>query len=226
MLLSQNGYSVIDSYDDCKYYRITDKLNLPLRKGNAGYVLAHFLREFHENVEPLGTTETFGYNKRQISGSSDWSNHASGTAVDANSAQHAYGKVNTFTRMELNDLRRLLADYDGVIKWGGDYRYTKDEMHFEIDRGKEEVDLVARRLKRNNTVRLFRLQPGKRNIDTYMVKRELERRGYDAGVINTYFGRGLRRGYAKWQESLGYTGLDADGIPGRASLEALGFTVI
>jgi hypothetical protein len=31
-----------------------------------------------------------------------------------------------------------------------------------------------------------------------------------------------RRGYSLWQKSLGYSGADADGIPGRASLTALG----
>lgn len=32
--------------------------------------------------------------------------------------------------------------------------------------------------------------------------------------------------YQRWQQSLGYTGADADGFPGRTSLERLGFTVV
>lgn len=222
---SQNGYSVIDTVDDCGIYKIKDGLYLPLRKGNVGYVLSHFLKRFDREVEALGRTETFGYNKRRISGSIDWSNHASGTAADANASQHAYGLSNTFTRAELNDLRELLEDYDDVIKWGGDYRYTKDEMHFEIDKGPEEVKLLARRLRRNNIVRLPRLKPGNRNIDVYMVKRALIKQGIYPGTFNTHFGVKMIIGYAQWQQSLGYTGSGADGIPGRASLEALGFTV-
>ena len=133
-------------------------------------MLAHFLTQYHSRVEPISRTETFGHSQRKISGSDEWSNHASGTAIDANSTQHAYGRVNTYSRAEEAALRDLLDDYDGVIKWGGDYRYTKDEMHYEIDKPYSEVHDLASKLRREKYVRLDRLKPGKRNLDVKMVK--------------------------------------------------------
>lgn len=225
MVDSQNGYSVIER-DEAKSYDVgVEGLTVPLRNDDAGFVLANFLRRFDNRVEKLGRTETFGYSKRQIAGSDEWSNHASGTAADANASQHPFGKVGTFTVNEVFEIRELLREYDGVIRWGGDYNGTKDEMHFEIDREYDEVKLIASIIKRKNRVYLSRLQPGNRNLDVYMVKRELKRRGFYDKPVNRYFGKSFTDAYRKWQQSLGYTGSDADGTPGRASLEALDFRV-
>ncbi|QKW08047.1 hypothetical protein HUT18_18340 [Streptomyces sp. NA04227] len=40
--------------------------------------------------------------------------------------------------------------------------------------------------------------------------------------VEGYFGTNSVDAYAAWQRSLGYSGKDADGIPGRKSLTALG----
>lgn len=76
------------------------------------------------------------------------------------------------------------------------------------------------------TVRLSRLQPGKRNSDVILVKRRLGRRGFYNGDNNNFFSEALRRAYVKWQKELGYEGKDANGIPGKQSLERLGFRVL
>lgn len=225
MAVSQNGYSVIER-EDCEVYTVkAARVNLYLRKGVCGYVLEHFARQFHHRVEPLENDQCWSYNKRLISGDNEYSNHASGTAIDLNSERHPFRESGTFSGNELITLRSLLDDYDDVVRWGGDYRYTKDEMHFEIDRPIDAVKLVAARLRKNNTVVLTRLVPGKRNIDVYMVKRELKRRGFFTGTLNKYFGASMIDAYADFQRSLGYSGDDADGIPGRSSLEGLGFSV-
>ena len=48
--------------------------------------------------------------------------------------------------------------------------------------------------------------------------------------LDGHYGTTTIAAYAKWQRHLGYTGKDADGIPGRASLTRLGdrygFTVV
>jgi hypothetical protein len=222
---SQNGYTVLSGHDACRIY-YADNAKFYLRPDDCGYVLAHFARKFDDEVEALNRSDCHGFSRRQISGTSEWSNHSSGTAVDLNATQHQYGGQHTFTNIELINLRDLMQHYDGVLRWGGDYRYTKDEMHFEINRGYEAVSLVAQRLRKNNTVSLNRLKPGKRNIDVYMVKRTLRARGYSVGTYNKYFGLALKEGYSDWQRHLGYTGAGADGIPGRTSLEKLGFKVV
>lgn len=77
------------------------------------------------------------------------------------------------------------------------------------------------------TVSLSKLQPGKRNKHILMVKHRLKKRGFiksDTKLTN-FFGGGLRAAYARFQKHLGYTGNDADGLPGKSSLEKLGFRV-
>lgn len=225
MVDSQNGYSVI-AREQCTFYdNIVPGLSLPLRPDDCGYVLAHFLRRFNQSVEPLNKGDTYGHAMRMISGSDEWSNHASATAADANSVQHPQGHTGTFTVAELQALDNLLEEYDNVIRWGGTFRTTKDEMHFEIDRAYAEVHLLTRILKRDNTLVLSRLAFGNRNLDVYMVKRALKKQGFFTGELSNYYGKGFTTAYAAFQRSLGYTGDDADGTPGVASLGALGFTV-
>lgn len=75
-------------------------------------------------------------------------------------------------------------------------------------------------------MRLSNLKPGKRNYDVQQVKGALFEKGFTGLDYNTgYFGRGVRHAYGRWQRSLGYRGKDANGIPGRTSLEELGFRV-
>ena len=61
------------------------------------------------------------------------------------------------------------------------------------------------------------------------VEKALQAKGLlDAQWVDGYFGTTTITAYAKFQESLGYTGLDANGLPGKTSLTTLGqgrFTV-
>ena len=222
MATSQNGYTVIER-DDCKFYKIAG-IDLPLRPDDCGYVLAHFARHFNREVEALGATETFGHALRQISGSNDWSNHASGTALDLNASQHPQGKTGTFAPMEQAALDLLVKQYDEVVRWGGTFRTTKDEMHFEIDKDYADVRRLAKVLRRDGVVSLVRLVPGKSNLDVYMVKRELKHHGYFSGEMNNKFTSEMRESYKALQRALGFEDADADGIPGPASLQYLGLT--
>lgn len=77
------------------------------------------------------------------------------------------------------------------------------------------------------TVALKNLKPGLRNDDVLQVKRALHHKGYSGFLVNSKkFGAGTRRAYAKYQRRLGYSGADANGIPGRNSLQKLGFRVV
>jgi hypothetical protein len=75
--------------------------------------------------------DDWGYCYRKVRGTQTViSNHASGTAIDLNATKHLLGAVNTFNKEQDKTIRRLCRKYG--LKWGGDYRYRKDEMHFEI----------------------------------------------------------------------------------------------
>lgn len=76
------------------------------------------------------------------------------------------------------------------------------------------------------TIRLSRLQPGKRNKDVLKVKNRLTKKGFSINDNKShYFGKGMKHDYKHWQKHLGYDGSDADGVPGKASLKAMGFNV-
>lgn len=102
-----------------------------------------------------------------------------------------------------------------------------DPAGINMDRFREQVKKARIQGPSVKTVRLSRLKPGKRNRDVLLVKRRLKRRGfYKADNMTNYFGTGLANAYARWQKHLGYTGMDANGVPGRTSLQKLGFRVI
>ena len=79
-------------------------------------------------------------------------------------------------------------------------------------------------------VQLTDVQPGDRNRQVKVVQAALAAEGLRPGAIDGMFGKSTTIAYALWQRRLGYSGHDADGAPGRASLTALGkkhgFTVL
>ncbi|MFA1549736.1 peptidoglycan-binding protein [Actinomadura chokoriensis] len=72
------------------------------------------------------------------------------------------------------------------------------------------------------------LTPGAK-ASVLLVERALrDRKLLDAKWVDGYFGTTTVTAYAKYQKSLGYTGVDANGLPGKSSLTKLGagrFTV-
>ena len=58
------------------------------------------------------------------------SNHSSATAIDLNATKHPLGSAGTFTTVQVALIQALCKKYG--IRWGGDYKGRKDEMHFEI----------------------------------------------------------------------------------------------
>lgn len=125
------------------------KVNLEMT--DAGFLLCDFAAWFDKNIEDIeeNQLDDWGYAERLVRGSAtDLSNHASGTALDLNAVKHPLGSVNTFTVAQRNAIREKLKEYEGVLRWGGDYVGRKDEMHFEINAVPSEVRLVADKIRR------------------------------------------------------------------------------
>lgn len=224
MAQTPNGFTVLTDREDCVEYPIKDGLTLPLAGGDYGVVLVKFLQRFDRNVETLRTDTTFGWAHRVNVNSPDvWSEHAAGTAVDANSTNHPNGATGTFSDAKVTQIRKEQDNLDGILKWGGDFRFTKDEMHFELVGTDDEINLVARRLKKENTVSLHRLEPGNRNIDVYMVKRALRKRGFNVGTYNLYYGVALTNGIKVFQAD---AKLPVTGELNRDTLKELNFRVV
>jgi hypothetical protein len=111
-------------------------VKLTIRKEIAPLLVA-VARDFDREVEPLHPGWCWGFNPKHIEGSTSWSNHAWGGAIDLNAPDHPMGKANTFTPAKRVTIRRILARYTyqgkKLIRWGGDYAGRKDDMHWEIN---------------------------------------------------------------------------------------------
>lgn len=116
-------------------------------KGDVATVLHYVARRFHAEVEPLRAGWCWGWFVKIIVGSTSISNHASGTAVDFNAPAHPLGAAGTFSTAKQAAIHRIIADCDGVVRWGGDYSGRKDEMHFEINKGAAAVKALATRIR-------------------------------------------------------------------------------
>lgn len=71
-------------------------------------------------------------------------------------------------------------------------------------------------------VRLLDVQPRKKNESVGLVQEALYKEVGLAKQVSPLFNAATKAAYAKWQKKLGYTGADADGIPGAESLRKLG----
>ena len=58
------------------------------------------------------------------------------------------GVRGTYTAAQVRAIRSILADCDGVIRWGGDYAHAPvDEMHFEINENAAAVATLAHNIR-------------------------------------------------------------------------------
>lgn len=182
---SQNGFQVIfNRHGFLREWKIpgTDR-HLVLRDGSAGFLLADFALWYHRNIEKInrGVWDEWGWAPRDIRGSDEISNHASGTAEDLNATKHPLGVGGTFMFKVRHVVRRggkrrvrriyawakihiiLRTRYRGIIRWGGDYSGRVDSMHFEINRPLPACERRAKRLMRTRQGRLvLAANPGAR----------------------------------------------------------------
>lgn len=79
-------------------------------------------------------------------------------------------------------------------------------------------------------VRLTALGPGKRNKDVEVVERRLLAKGFhkpgEPINVDGLWGNRVTDAYREWQKRLGFTGSDANGMPGHYSLRKLGLEVV
>lgn len=132
---------------DIKQFKVAGT-DIKLRCAAAcGPILAAFAAEFHKTVEPIdeGTLDDWGYAYRPVRGqTTGLSNHASGTAIDINATKHPLGKEHTFTAPQEVILQALVKKYG--LRWGGNYKTRKDDMHFEVIETPAQVKIRINKL--------------------------------------------------------------------------------
>jgi hypothetical protein len=145
-------------------------IQVTLRNGSAGFLLVHFLLWWAEVIEPLAgkVVDDWGWAIRAIRGqTTGYSNHASGTAADANATRHPLG-THTLTVIEKAKIWIRLKIYAGVLRCGAFYSGRVDEMHTELNVGPDQlalVEKVARRLMLSpRGRRVLEANPGQRAV--------------------------------------------------------------
>lgn len=146
MAVSRNDWDIIDSYSSSRLVPlrwITGKV----RSGDAHTILDALGERFNREVEPIIRSESWGYAQRDVRGNKGIvSEHNTGTAVDFNATKHPIGKRNTFSAAKQAKIRQIVRDFDGAIRWGGEWQRA-DDMHFELIGGVKKLKQVADKLK-------------------------------------------------------------------------------
>lgn len=122
-----------------------------VRKGDVMVILRYVAKEFARTVEKprKGWCWTYAF-RPNVNNPDQLSDHSSATAFDVNAPAHPNGKSGTFSAAKVRAIRKILAFCEGTVKWGGDYRFTKDEMHFGISdvTTRQDVARVADKIRR------------------------------------------------------------------------------
>ena len=121
-----------------------------VREGDVYVVLEYVATQLDARVEKAVHPGCWGfYYRANRNDPNSLSNHSSATAIDFNAPKHPNGvpTSRTWTPKQIAEIRLILNEVDGVVRWGGDYTRTPDAMHFEINAGAAAVAEVARKIK-------------------------------------------------------------------------------
>lgn len=158
---SENGWNIIP-LSETSCFDQGRNATFCLANDDVAAVFADLVDWFDDNIEPVG--EPFEVDEGKpiwaLAANSDdgsWfapqyippagvqlSNHGSATSVDINFGTHPIDKgLDTVTPEQQQKIRDKIAEYDGLIAWGGDYQGHVDPMHFELQVGKTNDDVRA-----------------------------------------------------------------------------------
>lgn len=185
MARSQNGWTVFDTAPSATTPFITGRV----RPGDVDVIFTYLGQRFNDEVEHIRKDWSWGWAKRNVRGSARViSNHASATANDFNAPAHPLGKRNTFSSKQVDRIRGILRDLEGVVRWGGDYRNRADEMHFEVIGNASAVKRVADKIRRGKAPQPWKWNP-KVVSDLALVQRQFQiAAGVREGNVQRYHG--------------------------------------
>lgn len=235
-----NGFSICSSSTIGAFKVPGTTRSLSVRREVAPLLIG-FARDFHRLVEPItiNPLDDWGYNCRKVRGRVTPSFHSAGIAIDLNATRHPLGKVGTFNARQRATIRALCKKYG--MRWGGDYRGRKDEMHFEVIVTRSAALALARRVQakpaatptakpaaaraaaapKPSPPRLAKLKYGAKNSDIVKLQQRLNQLGYHVGTADGAYGPKTRGAVAAFQRHLGWHGSDADGHMGPHTLREL-----
>ncbi len=159
---SRNGWEMEKTVDNHGHIYLRPVPGVPIagihvRIGDVETVLVHLVRRFHYEVDQVRAGEVVGWQAPEtVRASLPESNLASGTAVRIRPGHYPAGSCGNFFPLQLVVLRDILAELDGVVRWGGD-DHKVDEALFYLDVPPGDQRLTALVTK----LRDWREEPGK-----------------------------------------------------------------
>lgn len=122
-----------------------------VKGGDVAVVFTYLVRQLNARVERIShyaPGDEWGYHyKYSANTPSKLSNHSSGTAIDYNATRHPNGRRGTWSTAQVAEIRKILYELGGVVRWLYDATSVPDEMHFEIRGTATQVKAVADRLR-------------------------------------------------------------------------------
>ncbi|WP_351226848.1 hypothetical protein [Streptomyces sp. NPDC002133] len=126
---SANGWPILD---DAPSHRVEGSgRTVRLAEGDAAVILLHIARRFHYEVDGLRPADLSGHTTDRRVREAYESNHLSGSAIAIRPHAYPVGVKGGLYPNELVVIRDVLAELDGVVRWGGDAKVPK-ESHFEL----------------------------------------------------------------------------------------------
>ncbi|GHH35715.1 M15 family metallopeptidase [Lentzea cavernae] len=140
---SANGWPL--GHRDVVNHRIEGSgATIALRSGDVATVLLHVARRYNYEIATVELAHV-----SQVAGGAPFeTNYASGTAFALRPDLYPLGVKGNLFPTQLVVLRDVLAECEGVVRWGGDFKKSPKEGHFQIDvrPGSPKLAMVARKI--------------------------------------------------------------------------------
>ncbi|WP_030419382.1 hypothetical protein VM636_17495 [Streptomyces sp. SCSIO 75703] len=147
---TQNRWPVIDDSHTDTFRIEGTSVNVPLLKGDVATVLLYVARRFAYEIDMLRPGDVQGHTDHRAVGAGFESNYLSGTAIAIRPLFYPLGaqRGTGVSDLEKVVVADILADCQGVIRWGGHAKPVK-ESHFQIDvrPGDPGLASLARRIR-------------------------------------------------------------------------------
>ncbi|MEU8673797.1 twin-arginine translocation signal domain-containing protein [Streptomyces sp. NPDC048560] len=120
-----------------------------VRIGDVETVLVHVIRRFHYEVDTLRKDDVTGWRRpAEVRRGLAEANQASGTAVQIRPGHYPPGAKGGFFPQQQIVVRDILAELDGVVRWGGDDRRPDESLFYlAVKPGDQRLDAVVRKLR-------------------------------------------------------------------------------
>ncbi|MFF2526008.1 hypothetical protein [Streptomyces liangshanensis] len=132
----------------------TPLTGVTVRIGDVETVLVHVVRRFHYEISELLKGDVIGWRAPgQVRKGLPESNLTSGTAVQIRPGFYPSGTKGGYFDPQLVVVRDILAELNGVVRWGGDDRRVDEALFYiNVEPGDSKLAGVAERIRTWNTM--------------------------------------------------------------------------